>query len=165
MTDSPKRIRPSLSNPWVLLATWFGSGYLRPGPGTWGTAAALPFAWLMATYSGAWSLHVLIAATVVVFAIGTVAADRFDALSGGHDASEIVVDEVAGIWLTLAFFPPTIEIYALGFLLFRVFDIVKPWPIRWVDRHVGGGLGVMVDDILAAIPAALLLFAAQRWVL
>lgn len=157
--------RPPLTNPWVLIATWFGTGYMKPAPGTWGSAAALPFAWVIAALAGSHLMWSLLGATMVVFLIGIVAANRFDAMSGGHDASEIVVDEVAGVWLTLAFVPLDPVLYGIGFLLFRIFDILKPWPIRWADRTINGGLGVMIDDILAAIPAAGLLVVIDRWVI
>ena len=74
----------------------------------------------------------------------------------------MVIDEVVGQWLTLLLTPPSLLDYALGFALFRLFDIWKPWPIAWFDRRVGGGLGIMIDDVLAAVYAALLLAAAAR---
>ena len=141
--------------PATLIATWFGSGLLKPAPGTWGTAAALPFAWLIALYGG--GLGLLVAA-VVLFPIGCWAASRYDAGTGGHDNSQIVVDEVVGVWLTLCIVPPDILHYALGFVLFRIFDIIKPWPIRWADRRVGGGFGVMIDDVIAGLFAAASLY-------
>lgn len=146
--------RPSLRHPPILLATWFGSGYLRPAPGTWGTVAGLPFAWGILHWTGP---AVLIAAALALFGAGVWAADRFDALTDGHDASEIVVDEVVGIWLTLGLIglvePLTWIAWGAGFVLFRLFDIVKPFPIRLVDRAVGGGFGVMADDLLAGLLA------------
>ena len=148
--------RPALlSHPAVLLATWFGTGYLRPAPGTWGTLGAVPVAWLGYGVGGTPALFGLAVAT---FVVGVWAAERFDRLSGGHDASEIVIDEAAGLFLTLAALslvkPLGLSEVAAGFILFRLFDITKPPPVRQVDRHLGGGLGVMMDDILAAIYAA-----------
>jgi len=146
--------RPSLRHPPILLATWFGSGYLRPAPGTWGTVAGLPFAWGILHWTGP---AVLIAAALALFGAGIWAANRFDALTDGHDASEIVVDEVVGIWLTLGLIglaePLTWIAWGAGFVLFRLFDIVKPFPIRLVDRSVAGGFGVMADDLLAGLLA------------
>jgi len=146
--------RPSLRHPPILLATWFGSGYLRPAPGTWGTVAGLPFAWGILHWTGP---AVLIAAALALFGAGFWAANRFDALTDGHDASEIVVDEVVGIWLTLGLIglaePLTWIAWGAGFVLFRLFDIVKPFPIRLVDRSVAGGFGVMADDLLAGLLA------------
>ncbi|MEQ8829706.1 MAG: phosphatidylglycerophosphatase A [Alphaproteobacteria bacterium] len=134
----------------LIIATWFGSGLLRPMPGTWGTAAALPFAWAIASFSApVW----LFAAAAILFPIGVWAANRYDAMKQAHDSSEIVVDEVVGVWLVLALVPPDWLHYLAGFLLFRVFDIAKPWPVGWVDRRLAGGLGVMADDVLAALYA------------
>lgn len=139
----------------TLIATWFGSGLIKPAPGTWGTAAALPFAWLIA-----WATDPLwlIPAAAVFFVIGVWAADRYDAAHGSHDASEIVVDEVVGVWLVLSIVPPDWIHYLAGFLLFRFFDILKPWPIRWADKKVSGGFGVMLDDVLAAGYALICLY-------
>ena len=146
--------RPSLRHPPILLATWFGSGYLRPAPGTWGTAAALPFAWAILHWA---TPLILILSSLVLFAAGIWAANRFDAMTQGHDASEIVVDEVVGVWLTLGLiglaFPLSWAAWVGGFFLFRLFDIVKPFPIRQIDRSVGGGFGVMIDDVLAGLLA------------
>jgi len=147
--------RPSLRDPAVLLATWFGAGYLRPAPGTWGTAAALPVAWILMTSAGAAGL---LALGAVTFLVGIWAANGFDRLSGGHDSSEIVIDEAAGLFLTLGliglFLPLDLVVLGGGFLLFRLFDILKPFPIRQADAAIPGGLGVMVDDALAAVYAA-----------
>lgn len=140
----------------TLIATWFGSGLIKPAPGTWGTAAALPFAWAIAWFfSPLW----LIVAAILLFPIGVWVANQYDAAHGSHDASEIVVDEVVGVWLVLALVPPDWLHYLVGFLLFRLFDILKPWPIRWADRKVSGGFGVMLDDVLAAGYAALAFLA------
>ncbi|RVU39360.1 phosphatidylglycerophosphatase A [Hwanghaeella grinnelliae] len=145
-------MRPSLTDPGILIATWFGSGYLTPAPGTWGTIAALPFAWFMIqAVPPTW----LIPAAIILLAVGTWAANRFDILTQGHDASEIVVDEVVGVWLTLGimalYAPLTWVAWIVAFVLFRAFDIVKPFPINLIDRHMGGGFGVMLDDVLAGV--------------
>lgn len=147
-------MRPSLTDPGVLIATWFGSGYLSPAPGTWGTLAALPFAWaIVQAVPPVW----LIPAAAVLFAAGTWGANRFDILTQGHDASEIVVDEVVGVWLTLGIMalhaPLSWKSWIAAFVLFRVFDILKPFPINLIDRHVAGGFGVMLDDALAGVYA------------
>jgi phosphatidylglycerophosphatase A len=146
-----------------LIATWFGAGLLPRVPGTWGSLAALPFAWGIAMAGGAVALA---AAAAVLFFLGWWAAARVTRASGVADDGTVVVDEVVGQWLTLAAAPLDLGDYLLGFLLFRVFDIWKPWPVRWADRHVPGGLGVMADDVLAAIYAAaallLLRFVGSR---
>ena len=89
------------------------------------------------------------------------AADRYMALSGEHDPGPVVVDEVAGQWLTLAIVPLDAIWFVAGFCAFRLFDIVKPWPVGWLDRRVKGGFGVMLDDIAAGLYAAVLLYIAQ----
>lgn len=145
-------------HPAFLLATWFGAGLLPKIPGTWGSAAALPFAWAIAWYGGPWAL---LAGAVLIFAVGVWAAEIYSRRFGVKDAGPIVIDEVAGQWLTLAPFAPDPLTWVTGFLLFRVFDIVKPWPASWADREVSGGLGVMLDDVFAGIYAAAALYALQ----
>lgn len=143
-------------HPGFVLATWFGSGLLPKIPGTWGSAAALPFAWIIASYGGPWAL---LAAAVMAFAAGIWAAGVYSRHAGIDDAGPIVIDEVAGQWLTLAPFAPEPATYLAGFVLFRVADIAKPWPANWADRNLKGGLGVMLDDIIAGTYAALVLYA------
>jgi phosphatidylglycerophosphatase A len=135
-------------HPASVLATWFGAGLLPKAPGTWGSAAALPFAWWLA---GAGGPTLLLAAAVGCFAVGWVASAVYVRLSGADDPSEVVIDEVAAQWLVLVPAPLDPVLYLAGFALFRVLDITKPWPAGWADRTVGGGLGVMLDDVLAAL--------------
>lgn len=146
----------SIWHPAFLLATWFGSGLLPKIPGTWGSAAALPFAWVIAWYGGPWAL---LAAAFVAFVAGLWAADVYGRHSGVKDAGPIVIDEVAGQWLTLVPFVPEPATYLAGFVLFRAADIAKPWPASWADRKLDGGMGVMLDDVIAGIYAGLALFA------
>ena len=88
-----------------------------------------------------------------MFLIGIWAAERYMAAVGIHDPTAVVIDEIAGQWLTLAIAPLDPFAYAAGFVLFRVFDVLKPWPVSWLDRRVSGGFGVMIDDIGAALYA------------
>jgi phosphatidylglycerophosphatase A len=138
-------------HPAVLIATWFGAGRLPLAPGTWGSLAALPFAWIIAWLFGP---RLLLLAAVVLFPIGWWAAGRIARASGREDPGSVVVDEVVGQWLTLVVTPRDLTAYVAGFLLFRLFDIVKPWPARWIDRKLGGGFGIMADDIVAGFYAA-----------
>jgi phosphatidylglycerophosphatase A len=142
---------PAAFHPAQVIASWFGVGRLPWAPGTWGSLAALPFAWVIASLFGP---RALLLAALILFLLGWWAAGRVVRLSAVKDPGSIVVDEVAGQWLTLVVTPPGIVPYVAGFLLFRIFDIVKPWPARWIDQHVGGGLGVMADDIVAGFFAA-----------
>jgi phosphatidylglycerophosphatase A len=97
-----------------------------------------------------------------VFCVGWWAAAQVGRASGIVDDGSIVIDEVAGQWLTLAVVPPSAAAYVLGFLLFRLFDITKPWPARAAERSIPGGLGVMADDIVAGIYAAVLLYVLHE---
>ena len=147
-----------LLKPVVILATWFGSGLLPKAPGTWGTVASLPFAWIMHSVAG-W--QVLAGASLAIFCIGIWASNGYTKLLGGEDPGPVVIDEVTGMWLTLIpaayFFPfaPDLLTYVVAFMLFRLADIIKPWPASWADKNVKGGLGIMFDDIIAAIFSSL----------
>ena len=144
---------PNLKSPAVLLATWFGAGLIKPAPGTWGSAAALPFALGIVYFAGPWTL---LAAILVVTLVGIWAAGRYNKITGSHDSGAIVIDEVAGQWIALLWLPMTWQSFAIAFVLFRLFDILKPWPIRLLDQKVEGGLGVMADDLLAGVYALVL---------
>jgi phosphatidylglycerophosphatase A len=152
--------KPSLRDPAILLATWFGAGRMHFAPGTWGSLAALPFAWGL-TWAGGWPL--LLAATVAVFLVGWWAASRYIAASGITDPGAVVIDEVAGQWLVLLLTPLDPALYFIGFVLFRALDITKPWPASWADRDLHGGLGVMLDDVLAAGYGLLVMLALQHF--
>ncbi len=143
----------------AILATWFGIGRLKPAPGSWGSLAALPLAWLFWSLSG--PLGVLLAALAVTL-LGVWSAEAYRKDIGREDPSEVVIDEVAGQLLTLAVVPPDFLAYGIGFLFFRGFDILKPGPIGWADRHVKGGLGIMLDDLLAGLVAGALLLALGK---
>ncbi len=136
-----------------MIATVGGIGRLRPAPGTWGSLAALLPAWIVATATGAVGLAV---ALLIVSAVGIWASEIYVRRTGTHDPSAIVIDEVAGQWLTLIALPADPLAYMVGFVLFRIFDIFKPWPISWVDRKIGGGIGVVADDLLAGAMAGVL---------
>ena len=141
-----------LWHPAVLFATGFGAGLSPFARGTCASLAALPFAWAIRSHWGADGLAV---AAALVFTLGWWAAATVAEASGTEDPGAIVIDEVAGQWLALVPAPLDPLAYTLAFLLFRLFDIWKPWPARWADRHVKGGLGIMLDDLLAAVYAIL----------
>jgi phosphatidylglycerophosphatase A len=141
-------------HPAVLLATWFGIGLLPTAPGSWASLAALPVAWGIRSLFG---LAGLAAAALVAFFIGWWAAGVVAKASALDDPGAVVIDEVAGQWAVLSASPPEPLVYALAFVLFRVFDTWKPWPVGWADRHVTGGLGIVLDDLLAALYAILVL--------
>jgi len=142
---------PAPYHPAAVIASWFGVGRLPVAPGTWGSLAALPFAWAIASLFGS---RALLLAAALLFLLGWWAAGRVVRVSATKDPGSIVVDEVAGQWLALVVAPPGVFAYVAGFLFFRLFDIVKPWPARWIDQHLRGGFGVMADDIVAGFYAA-----------
>jgi phosphatidylglycerophosphatase A len=121
---------------------------------------ALPFAAVLAWLGG--PLLVLLA-SAAVFGIGIWAAEAYMTTTGVHDPPAIVIDEVAAQWLTLALMPVDPIVYLLGFLLFRVFDVLKPWPANVVDRAITGGFGVMLDDVVAAVYAGVALWLVVPW--
>jgi len=148
-----------------LVATWFGAGLLRPAPGSWGTAAALPFAWALHLAGG---FGLLAVATVAVFLLGWWVAARLTG-PANPDPSEIVIDEVAGVWLAL--WPVSLGAQMAGVdvlrlwpgivvavLAFRLFDIWKPGPVGWADR-LHSPLGLMLDDVIAGVLAAVVVVA------
>jgi phosphatidylglycerophosphatase A len=137
-----------MANPVHFLALGFGSGLAPKAPGTFGTLAALPLVWLMSAYTPFITYLVITALTCVVgvWICGKTARDMHV-----HDDSSIVWDEIAGMMITMIAVPLTWQYLLAGFVLFRLFDIVKPWPIKYLDRQVHGGLGIMLDDILAGL--------------
>jgi phosphatidylglycerophosphatase A len=144
----------SLLEPSTAIATFFGTGLLPIAPGTWGSAAALPFGWIIAALGG-WPA--LLVAAVAAALVGWWASARYVAQTGREDPPEIVIDEVAAQWLALSVVPLTLVAYFVAFFVFRVFDTLKPWPASWADREVEGGAGVMLDDIIAGLYAAIAL--------
>lgn len=151
-----------MRSPHVWLATWFGCGFLRPAPGTWGSLGALPFG-IALCMSG--NILLLAFAILAVTYIGTRATQAFEAMTGDHDNKMIVIDEVAGQWLTmmpllifLDDFTNQAPIWIVAaFFLFRFFDILKPWPCGYIDKRVNTAFGVMADDLVAGLYAALIL--------
>ncbi len=151
-----------------LVSTFFLVGHLRPAPGTWGSLAALPVAWVIHALGGAWAFLV---ATVVVIVLGWWAIRRDTEGKRDHDPSEIVIDEVAGQWVALM--PvmigagyagvPVLALWpgwVTAFVMFRVLDIWKPGPVGWADRRTDAW-GVMLDDVIAgAIAAVIVILAA-----
>lgn len=153
---SPNPQSPIPKPPYWYIATWFGSGLSPVASGTAGSLAALPFAFAIHVTLGNFALF---AAAIAMFFIGWWASGQYlKHHPEKEDPGQIVVDEVAGQWLLLSVLFPTWQSYLAGFLLFRLFDVVKPWPVSLADRRVKGGLGVMLDDLLAGFyPIAIFL--------
>lgn len=137
----------SLANPIHFLALGFGSGKAAKAPGTFGTLAAVPLVLLMQQLS----LMPYLLITVLSMLAGFYICDKAAKDMGVHDHGAIVWDEVVGLMITMIAAPAGFVWLLLGFVLFRFFDIIKPWPIRWLDAKVHGGFGIMIDDVLAGI--------------
>ncbi len=145
-----------LKNPWCFLGFGFGSGLAPKAPGTFGTLPALPITALLLTL-GMSSIGIVIL-SVILFVVGIHICNVSEQKVGVEDYGGIVWDEIVAMMLILAFVPMTWTAWAIAFAVFRFFDAVKPWPIRWLDAHMSGGLGIMVDDILAAVFSLVVLF-------
>jgi len=146
-------------NPIHFLAFGLGSGAAPWAPGTFGTAAAIiPYLWFAQL-----SLPLYLLMLVITTLIGIWLCDRTAKDIGVHDHGGIVWDEFVGFWLTMLMAPPGWQWIAIGFVLFRIFDILKPWPIRWADKKVSGGFGIMLDDLLAGVYAAICLQLLAIW--
>ena len=138
-----------LQTPLHLLSFGFGSGLSPIAPGTMGSLAALPL-WLLLVSQ---PLVVQLLFIALCFAVGVYCCERTSQALGVDDHGAIVWDEFVGQWLCLLFAPLSVAGFAAAFVLFRLFDIAKPWPVGWVDRRFKGGLGVMLDDVAAALYA------------
>ncbi len=159
-TDERARLKTAMHTPAGFLALGLGSGLSPKAPGTAGTLAGMLLALPLGGMPGwAGSLVVLIA-FIAGIRICTVVSNQL----GRHDHGAIVWDEFVGIWLVLALVPFEWIWWIAAFVLFRVFDIAKPWPIGWLDRRIGGGLGIMLDDLVAALYALLILIATAQFV-
>ena len=141
----------------LWLAFGFGTGFIRFAPGTWGTLPGVAIAYFLMPHP---YLHLI--SIVVLMVIGTYLCQRASDILGAHDHGGIVIDEIVGVLITLFFFTPTLLTLILGFIWFRIFDIIKPWPIRWIDKKIHGGLGIMLDDIIAGIFAWPLLYLSLK---
>lgn len=150
---TPVAVATVFGNPIHFLAFGFGSGLAPVAPGTFGTLVGIPFFLFMVSLP-LWGYLLL---TLAFFLFGVWICDRSSKLLGVHDHGGIVWDEIVGYLVTMIAAPQGWEWIVIGFILFRIFDILKPWPIAYLDRHVSGGFGIMIDDILAGVYAMLIL--------
>jgi phosphatidylglycerophosphatase A len=144
---------------WLILASasWLGLGYLPRAPGTWGTLGAIPLWWAMARLAP-WESAVI---TALIALASIWIAHQAERIYGAHDVQHIVIDEVAGMLVAAIGVPFAWPEVVAAFVLFRLFDMVKPGPIRWLDQNVGGGLGVVLDDIAAGAAASGVLWSMR----
>lgn len=151
-------IKPELKtinwlHPVHFLSLGFGSGLSPVAPGTFGTVAAIPVFLLLANLS----LLPFIVVTLLLMLLGFYLCGETAKALNTHDHPAIVWDEVVGYLITMIAVPLSWQTVLVGFILFRFFDIIKPWPIKWVDKHVHGGIGIMMDDVLAGVMSCLCL--------
>jgi phosphatidylglycerophosphatase A len=146
-------------------ATFFGAGFGKPGPGTWGSVAAtlLWFLVVRGAHLSALQIAVVsIAGALLALAVGIPAGTIVARESEREDPGHVVLDEVCGVWIVLAACPPNWPHALLALLLFRVFDIIKPWPARQLEQ-LHGGTGIMLDDVAAGVYALLVFLVIHHW--
>jgi len=159
MNNGPENLaRTVLTDPVHFLAFGFGTGLAPFAPGTFGSIPGLILFWLTLDFG----LHVQLSIAVAMALIGIWICGESARRIGVHDHGGIVWDEIVGMYVTLFLAPISVVGFVLAFVLFRIMDIVKPWPIRDLDHSMQGGLGIMLDDLLAAVYAAVLL-ALYGW--
>ena len=155
----PVKVQPNWFNPIHLLAFGFGSGAAPIAPGTWGTLAAVLIYWPLSQLSSDhYLLMLLVTSLMGIYICGQTAKDL-----GVHDHGSIVWDEFVGFWITMFAAPVGWVWVVVGFILFRFFDIIKPWPISWIDTKITGGFGIMLDDVIAGVMAAAVLQGIAWW--
>jgi phosphatidylglycerophosphatase A len=159
MSSEQQTNQPNMGNPVHLLAFGFGSGLSPKAPGTFGTLVGIPFYLVMQPLPLVYYLVI----TAMAFLLGIWLCEQTSRDLGVHDHGGIVWDEVVGYLVTMAVAPSGWEWLIIGFILFRFFDIVKPWPIMWLDQRVKGGFGIMVDDLIAGVFAAVCLVLLNQW--
>ncbi len=137
----------SIKNPIHFISLGFGSGLIPKAPGTYGSLAALPICMLLVYLP--WQVQIAVA--VLTFFVGWYASSVTEKAMGMHDNSAIVIDEFDGMFISIICFPSVWYYAIFAFVLFRIFDILKPFPISMLDKRIGGGLGVMLDDVLAGL--------------
>ena len=137
----------------IVFATGLYSGFIPRAPGTWGSALAL-VPWYFCRNLGLINYLLLL---LILFVFGFFAAGSAEKILDRPDPGCIVIDEILGIFVTLTLAPNHPAAWLIGFVLFRIFDILKPFPISWIDNHVHGGIGIMIDDVVAGIYALLCL--------
>jgi phosphatidylglycerophosphatase A len=160
MSEKNRKLHFSeIKDPVVFLATGFGSGLSPIAPGTAGTLLAVPLVYFLQQQS----LLVYALVTAVILFSGSWVCGYAAEKLGVHDHSGIVYDEIAGFLITMFMIPADPLLLIIGFILFRFFDAVKPWPISWIDKNIHGGFGIMIDDIVAGVLSLVCLNMILYW--
>lgn len=157
MILNPIHTQLDKKQPYVWIATWFGCGLMNKAPGTWGSLGAIPPGLLLLFGGGHTNLLLGI---IVIIALGFWATEQFSKATNTKDSGMVVIDEVAGMWIMMFIAGLNFWPLVLGFAAFRLFDILKPWPVSYFDRK-DGAFGVMMDDVAAGIYAALIIYGAR----
>jgi phosphatidylglycerophosphatase A len=144
----------------MIIATGCYSGYLPKAPGTWGSLVGLLIFFLLHTLS----LPIYLAVVAGLFLVGSFAAGEAEKIMDHKDPGLVVIDEIVGMLITMIAVPATPLAMALGFILFRIFDIAKPFPVGFIDQRFHGGLGIMLDDVMAGIYSLVILQVLVRFV-
>lgn len=142
----------------MMIATGFYAGYLPKAPGTWGSAVGLLLCFLLSSFP----LKVFLGILAGLLVIGFFTAGSAEKILDRKDPGQVVIDEIVGMLITLTGAQPDLFTWGLGFFIFRFFDILKPFPIRWIDRRIQGGAGIMLDDVVAGIYSFLVLQGILR---
>jgi len=145
----------------MFIATGFYSGYLPKAPGTWGSLVGLVLFFLLHNLN----LEMYLGVVAGIFLIGTFAAGEAEKIMDRQDPGLVVIDEIVGILITMIAIPATPLAMVLGFIIFRIFDIFKPFPVGFVDQRLHGGLGIMLDDIVAGLYSLIVLQLVVRFIL
>ncbi|MDJ0621603.1 MAG: phosphatidylglycerophosphatase A [Desulfocapsaceae bacterium] len=153
LTNSCEIENPSMDQFFIIIATGLYSGMLPLAPGIWGSTLAM----FLCYYCKKLPLLVYFGITAGLFFIGTIAAEMTEKMLAEVDASPIVIDEILGIFIAFAFIPFNKAVWLVGLLIFVVLDGLKPFPASWVELNVEGGLGIMLDDVVAGVYALILL--------
>lgn len=148
-------LKPAAMKNWVIktLATGFGLGWAPVAPGTFGTLGAIPLYILLSQFSPL----AYMAATLALIILAVFVAELAESLFQSYDSKHVVIDEVVGFLVAMVWVPVNLKNLAVGFLLFRLFDALKPWPISVLDRRIKGGIGVVIDDVAAGLITSVLM--------
>lgn len=146
-------VKITIRTPAQFFASGFGSGCAPIAPGTFGTLAAIPV-WILMSFLPPIYYAVLVG---IIFVLGCWVSDLASRELNVHDHGGIVIDEFVGFFITMFLVKLSWINILLGFILFRLFDVLKPWPIKWLDRHMKGGIGIMIDDVLAGIMSLIIM--------
>ena len=148
-----------LKNPWVFLCTGFGVGFLPRAPGTWGSLLGIGLWWVVFHELGP-EVSILFIGLAIGFA--WLVIRQTCRAYNVEDEPAIVIDEIVGQWIALLWVPRSLWVVCLAFLIFRLLDIVKPWPVSWADRSVHGPLGILLDDVIAGIATCIVVHGVVR---